>query len=82
MYKSLPRLTPHFVFLLFYQVTAGGVTAKVEGKADVSLDSTLNSTLNASDLSLEVITEPSNDSADWTGSSENSEETGKLARLK
>ena len=35
----------------------------------------LDSSLNASDLSLEITSEPSNDSADWTGSSvENSEE--------
>ena len=40
-------------------------------KADLSLDSSLN----ASDLSLEITSEPSNESADWTGSSvENSEE--------
>lgn len=35
----------------------------------------LDSSLNASDLSLEITSEPSNESADWMGSSvENSEE--------
>jgi len=35
----------------------------------------LDSSLNVSDLSLEITSEPSNESADWTGSSvENSEE--------
>lgn len=38
-------------------------------------DLCLDSSLNASDLSLELTSEPSNESADWTGSSvENSEE--------
>ncbi|KAL9954867.1 hypothetical protein ACROYT_G042452 [Oculina patagonica] len=44
-------------------------------KADLSLDSSLN----ASDLSLEITSEPINDSADWIGSStENSEEIAAL----
>lgn len=34
----------------------------------------LDSTLNASDASLEITSEPSNDSVELTGSSENSEE--------
>ncbi|KAL9954871.1 hypothetical protein ACROYT_G042456 [Oculina patagonica] len=44
-------------------------------QADLSLDSSLN----ASDLSLEITSEPSNESADWIGSStENSEEIPSL----
>ena len=51
---------------------SGEVTGKADGKADVSLDSTLN----ASDLSLDVITEPSNDCSDWIASGQNIDETG------
>lgn len=47
-------------------VTAGGKSAK----GDVSLDSTLN----ASDASLDIASEPSNDSEELKGTSENSEE--------
>ena len=53
------------------------MTNKTENKADVSLDSTLN----ASDLSVDVPTEPSNDSADCIESSGNSEETGIIKHL-
>lgn len=47
-------------------MTAGGKSAK----GDVSLDSTLN----ASDASLDIASEPSNDSEELKGTSENSEE--------
>lgn len=50
---------------------ASAAAAVKPAKADVSLDSSLN----ASDLSLEITSEPSSESAECTGSSQNSEET-------
>lgn len=38
----------------------------------------LDSSLNASDVSLEITSEPSSESAECTGSSQNSEETSEL----
>lgn len=48
------------------------MTIKSENKADVSLDSTLN----ASDLSLDIITELSNDRVSAVTNAESTEESG------
>ena len=48
------------------------MTIKPENKADVSLDSTLN----ASDLSLDIITEHSNDRVNAVTKAESTEESG------
>lgn len=50
------------------------MTIKSENKADVSLDSTLN----ASDLSLDIITEHSDDRVNPVANAESTEESGTL----
>ena len=55
----------------FWQTTTE-VTTKPENKADVSLDSTLN----ANDLSVDIITEHSDDRVNPLTNAENSEESG------